>query len=81
MSLSFAIALLCVGVFVALVARFFFPDRDSLSPAETVLLGLVGSFLAGLIAWLFINLGIGIVFRFIGATALIWVRRRFAAYR
>jgi hypothetical protein len=51
------------------------------SVSGSVLLGLVGSYLGGVIAWLFINAGVGVVFAAIGAVALVYTRRRFLEAR
>jgi len=47
----------------------------------TIVLGLAGSFLGGVIAWTFIGHPAGIVFSVIGATALLYARRRFVEHR
>jgi uncharacterized membrane protein YeaQ/YmgE (transglycosylase-associated protein family) len=76
--LWFVIALLVEGLIVGALSR---TGRDPLSVPGTIVLGLVGSFLGGVIAWLFIGRPAGLVFAVIGATALLYTRRRFVEHR
>jgi uncharacterized membrane protein YeaQ/YmgE (transglycosylase-associated protein family) len=76
--LWFVIALVIEGLIVGAFARLIVPGRNTMSIPGTIVLGLVGSFLGGVMAWLFIGHGAGLVFAVIGATALLYVRRRFA---
>ena len=77
MALWFAFMLLAEGLVAGAVAQSVLPE---LSIADTIVLGVVGSFLGGVIAWLFINAGVGLVFALIGAAALLYARRRFVDY-
>jgi uncharacterized membrane protein YeaQ/YmgE (transglycosylase-associated protein family) len=79
--LWFVIALLVEGLLVGALARLVLPRADVMSIPGTIVLGLVGSFLGGVMAWLFIGRPAGLVFSVIGATALLYVRRRFAEQR
>ena len=81
MTLWFVIALILEGLVVGALARLILPRSDPLSVPGTVVLGLVGSFLGGVMAWLFIGRPAGLVFAVIGAMALLYVRRRFAEQR
>ena len=81
MPVWFVIALLFSGVIVAGLARLIVPGRDPMSVPGTFMLGLAGSFLGGVMAWLFINAGVGLVFSVLGATALLYTRRRFLEHR
>ena len=76
MPLWFFFALIAVGLIVGSLAHSVVRH---VSIAGTVALGLAGSFLGGVMAWLFINAGVGLVFAVIGASALIYVRDRFAS--
>jgi uncharacterized membrane protein YeaQ/YmgE (transglycosylase-associated protein family) len=80
-ALWFVIALIVEGLIVGALARLVLPGRDPISIPGTIVLGLVGSFLGGVIAWLFIGRPAGLAFSLIGATALLYVRRRFAEHR
>lgn len=77
MVLWFVFALLAEGL---IVAAFALPERDPLGTPGTIGIGLAGSYLGGVIAWLFIGRPAGLVFAAIGAIALLYVRRRFVEY-
>jgi uncharacterized membrane protein YeaQ/YmgE (transglycosylase-associated protein family) len=76
--LWYVIALAVEGLVVGAIARLVLPGRNAMSIPGTIVLGLVGSFLGGVMAWLFIGRPTGLVFAVIGATALLYVRGRFA---
>ena len=78
MPLWFFFALIAVGLIVGALAHSVVPQ---LSIASTVALGLVGSLAGGVMAWLFIDTPVGLVFAVIGASALIYVRGRFVTNR
>ncbi len=44
--------LLVVGLIAGALARFLVPGRDPMGCLGTILLGVVGSFVGGLLAWL-----------------------------
>jgi uncharacterized membrane protein YeaQ/YmgE (transglycosylase-associated protein family) len=79
--LWYVIVLILEGLVVGALARLILPGPDPMSVLGTIVLGLVGSFLGGLVAWLFIGHAAGLVFSLIFATALLYVRRRFAEHR
>jgi uncharacterized membrane protein YeaQ/YmgE (transglycosylase-associated protein family) len=79
--LWFVIALILEGLIVGALARLILPGPDPMSVPGTIVLGLVGSFLGGVMAWLFISRPVGLVFSVIGATALLYTRRRFIERR
>ena len=81
MVLWYIIALLVDGLIVGALARLVLPGPDPLSIPGTIVLGLGGSFLGGVIAWTFIGHAAGLVFSVIGATALLYARRRFLEHR
>ena len=81
MVLWFVVALILEGLLVGALARLILPGRDPLSLSGTIVLGLLGSFLGGVMAWLFIGRPAGLVFALIGATALLSARRRFVETR
>lgn len=65
------------GLVVAAASQSVWPQ---VTVSETVLLGVVGAFLAGLIGWLFINAPFGVFFALAGALALVYTRARFIRY-
>ena len=81
MVLWYIMMLLAEGLVVGALARAILPGPDPMSIPGTVALGLVGSYLGGVIAWLFIGRPAGLLFALICATALVYVRRRFLESR
>ena len=77
MVLWYVILLILEGLAVGAIARAILPGPDPMNVLETFALGLIGSILGGLIAWVFIGHAVGLVFAVICATALLYVRRRF----
>ena len=78
MSLILYLILLAVsGLLVGALARLALPGRDPLSIPQTMLVGIAGSFVAGLIYWaLFGRQGGGIVLSVLIATAIVYAIRR-----
>lgn len=81
MVLWYVIALVLSGLIVGALARLALPGPDPMGIPGTIVLGLAGSFLGGVMAWLFIGHPAGLVFSVIGATALLYARRRFVEHR
>ena len=49
--IGFILFLLIIGVIAGYLARLLVPGRDPMSAAQTVLLGIVGSFIGGFIGY------------------------------
>jgi uncharacterized membrane protein YeaQ/YmgE (transglycosylase-associated protein family) len=49
--LGFVIAMIVIGIVAGYVARLLVPGRDSLSFLQTVVLGIVGSFVGGFLGY------------------------------
>lgn len=49
--IAYLISLLLIGLVVGALARLALPGRDPMSIGQTILVGIAGSFLAGLLAW------------------------------
>jgi uncharacterized membrane protein YeaQ/YmgE (transglycosylase-associated protein family) len=65
------------GLFVGALARLALPGRDPMSIGQTILIGIAGSFLAGLVYWLlFKRQGGGIVLSVAFATLIVYFVRR-----
>ena len=75
--------LLIVGVLAGLLARLFVPSRDPMGFWWTVLLGIVGSFAGGFLAWALFGWDEdegalqpgGVIFSIIGAVLVLLVWR------
>ena len=84
-TLWFIISLIIIGLIAGFIARAVVPGRQSMGIGATILLGIVGSFVGGLIGSLFTGGGFslspaGIILSIIGAIIVlliyIAVRRR-----
>jgi uncharacterized membrane protein YeaQ/YmgE (transglycosylase-associated protein family) len=73
----FLILLLIVGLFVGALARLLHPGPDPMGIGGTVLLGLAGSFIAGLFSWYVLHRhGAGLLLSVLFSVLLLWIRRR-----
>lgn len=65
------------GLIVGALARLFYPGRQDMSILKTMLLGIVGGFLAGLlgrlIGWYPAGQGAGLIASALGAMLVIWI--------
>ena len=65
------------GLFVGALARLALPGKDPMTIWQTVLIGIAGSFLAGLVYWLvFRRQGGGIILSVLFATLIVYLIRR-----
>jgi uncharacterized membrane protein YeaQ/YmgE (transglycosylase-associated protein family) len=65
------------GLFVGALARLALPGRDPMSLFQTMLVGIGGSFAAGIVYWLvFDRNGGGIVLSVLFATGIVYLIRR-----
>ena len=67
------------GLVIGWIARMFYPGRQSMSLLQTMILGVVGSFVGGLISWAFgfrpeegAFRGAGWIMSIIGALIVVW---------
>ena len=76
-TLAYVITLLFIGLLVGALARLALPGRDPMSIWATIAVGLVGSFLAGLVsAVAFGRNGAGLVLSVLFSTAIVYAIRR-----
>jgi uncharacterized membrane protein YeaQ/YmgE (transglycosylase-associated protein family) len=76
----FLILLVIVGLFVGALARLLHPGPDPMGVGGTILLGLAGSFIAGLFSWYVLHRhGAGLILSVAFSVLLLWIRRRSAA--
>ena len=65
------------GLIVGALARLFYPGRQDMSILKTMLLGIGGGFVAGLIGrmigWYPAGQGAGLIASALGAMLLIWI--------
>jgi uncharacterized membrane protein YeaQ/YmgE (transglycosylase-associated protein family) len=81
MVLWFILVLVLGGLVVGALARLALPGPDPMSIPMTIVLGLAGSFLGGIVSWLFLGHGGGIIFAVLGSTLLLYLHRRFVQHR
>ncbi|MFI5038415.1 MAG: GlsB/YeaQ/YmgE family stress response membrane protein [Solirubrobacterales bacterium] len=70
------------GLFVGAIARLLLPGPDPMGIGATILLGMAGSFAAGLFSWFVLHRhGAGLILSVVFSMLLLWVRRRSASRR
>ena len=79
--LAVLIALVVGGLIVGALARLALPGPDPMSIPMTIVLGIAGSLIGGLVARIFIGTGGGFVFALLGAILLLYLHRRFVQKR
>lgn len=73
----FIIALVVVGLIVGAIARLLLPGPDPMSLGETILVGIAGSWAAGVVVWLlFDRAGGGLLLSIAFAMLFVWIFRR-----
>lgn len=75
------IALVIGGLIVGALARLALPGPDPMSIPMTIMLGVAGSLLGGLVARTFLGTGGGLIFALLGAILLLYLHRRFVQKR
>jgi len=81
MVLWFILFLALFGLVVGGLARLALPGPDPMGILATIGLGIAGSFLGGVVSYLFLGHAGGIVFSVLGATLLLYLHRRFVQHR
>jgi uncharacterized membrane protein YeaQ/YmgE (transglycosylase-associated protein family) len=75
--IAYLILLALSGLVVGALARLALPGKDPLTIFQTVLVGVAGSFLAGILYWiLFKRQGGGILLSVVFATLIVYLIRR-----
>ncbi|MCW3031554.1 MAG: hypothetical protein JWM66_1687 [Solirubrobacterales bacterium] len=73
----FLVLLVAIGLIVGALARLLLPGPDPMGVGATILLGIAGSFLAGLFSWYVLNRhGAGLLLSIVFSMLLLWIRRR-----
>lgn len=74
------------GLVIGLIARFLYPGRQPMGFLTTMALGVVGSFVGGLISWAFgfrpeegAFRGAGWIMSIIGAMIVVWIGLYFSS--
>jgi len=76
--LAYLIILAVSGLFVGALARLSLPGRDPMTIPQTIMLGLAGNFIAGIIVWLVWGHGVPGLVLSVACSSLIlyFIRRR-----
>ena len=75
--LTFLIVLAVVGLVVGALARLLLPGPDPMSVPMTILVGLCGTFSAGLFSWYVLHRhGAGLVLSVLFSMLTVWIYRR-----
>jgi uncharacterized membrane protein YeaQ/YmgE (transglycosylase-associated protein family) len=74
-------ALVVGGLIIGALARFALPGPDPMSIPMTIVLGIAGSLIGGLVARIFLGTGGGLIFAVLGAMLLLYLHRRFVQKR
>jgi uncharacterized membrane protein YeaQ/YmgE (transglycosylase-associated protein family) len=75
--IAYLILLFVLGLFVGALARLLLPGPDPMGMGMTVVIGLCGSFAAGLFSWYVRHRhGGGIVVSVVFSMLLVWLSRR-----
>lgn len=81
MALWFILVLALEGLIVGALARLALPGPDPMGIFATIALGLAGSFVGGIVSWLFLGHAGGLVVSIFAATLLLYLHRRFVQHR
>jgi uncharacterized membrane protein YeaQ/YmgE (transglycosylase-associated protein family) len=74
---AYLIALAVSGLVVGAFGRLALPGKDPMSLFATIMVGLAGSFLAGMVAWFLFGRGVGgIALSVLCATGIVYFIRR-----
>jgi uncharacterized membrane protein YeaQ/YmgE (transglycosylase-associated protein family) len=75
--IAYLISLAFVGLVLGALARLALPGRDPLTIPQTIMVGIAGSFLGGLIGWaIFGRNGGGLFLSFLCSFAIVYAIRR-----
>ena len=69
------------GLIVGARARLALPGPDPMGIFATIGLGLAGSFVGGILSWLFLGHAGGLIVSIVVATLLLYLHRRFVQHR
>ena len=81
MVLWFILVLVLEGLIVGALARLALPGPDPMGILATIGLGLLGSFVGGILSWLVLGHAGGIIVSILAATLLLYLHRRFVQHR
>jgi uncharacterized membrane protein YeaQ/YmgE (transglycosylase-associated protein family) len=75
--IAYLILLAATGLFVGALARLALPGRDPMSIFQTILLGLAGNFIAGILVWVIWRRGVpGVLLSVLCSAMILYLIRR-----
>jgi uncharacterized membrane protein YeaQ/YmgE (transglycosylase-associated protein family) len=75
--IAYLILLAVTGLFVGALARLALPGRDPMSIFQTILLGLAGNFIAGILVWVIWRRGVpGVLLSVLCSAMILYLIRR-----
>lgn len=74
--IAFVILIAATGLIVGALARLALPGKDPMTLGQTMLLGIAGSLIAGVITYAIWDAGPGIVASVLAATVIMYIIRR-----
>ena len=75
------LALLLSGLVIGALARLALPGPDPMPIWATILLGWAGSLVGGIVTYLLLGRGAGIIISVLAATLVLYLYRRFVQHR
>lgn len=81
MALWFILVLILEALIVGALARLALPGPDPMSIPMTIALGIAGTFLGGVVGWVFLGHPGGLILSVVGAALLLYLHRRFVQHR
>ncbi len=81
MGIGIIISLLISGLIIGALARLALPGPDPMGILATIGLGLGGSFIGGIVAYVLVGTAGGVIFSILGAILLLYLYRRFVQKR
>lgn len=77
----FIIGLILAGLVVGALGRLAIPGPNPMTIGMTILVGIGGSLIAGVVAGLLFNRGAGLLLSVLGAALIVWLMQRGQARR
>jgi uncharacterized membrane protein YeaQ/YmgE (transglycosylase-associated protein family) len=76
--LAYIILLAILGLIVGGLGRLLLPGPDPMSAVQTIMIGIVASYAAGLFSWYVLNRhGGGLLLSVVFSVAIVWLVRRY----
>jgi uncharacterized membrane protein YeaQ/YmgE (transglycosylase-associated protein family) len=74
--LGWVIVLVLTGILVGGIARLALPGKDPMSIGQTMLIGIAGTLVSGIVSYFIFAPGLGLPFAVLCSTAIVYLVRR-----